>query len=145
MTRVSTPVPITPGTPEVSFPLYLSPVMAGFPSPADDYLDTRLDLNRHLVKHPTASFFVRVSGDSMIGAGIHPGDMVIVDRALDAAHDSVILAVLNGEFTIKRLCKSPDGAISLVAENPNYPTIHITPDVEFQVWGVVTYVLHALV
>jgi DNA polymerase V len=119
------------------------PVTAGFPSPADDYVEGRLDLNAHLVKHPAATFFVRVAGDSMIGAGIHPGDILVVDRSLEAVDKRVVIAVVNGELTVKRL-RMTQGRITLAAENPAYAPMEIRPDMEFEIWGVVTTVIHAL-
>jgi DNA polymerase V len=124
-------------------PLCLVHISAGFPSPAEDYIEGRLDLNRHLIKHPAATFFVRVTGDSMIEAGIHPADLLIVDRALDATSGRVIIAVINGELTVKRLHRAR-GKIYLVPANQNYPPIEITEAMEFQVWGVVTAVIHTL-
>ena len=125
------------------FPLYTCPVSAGFPSPAEDYLEGKLDLNEFLVKHPAATFFVRVSGDSMIRAGIHPGDLLIVDRALEATDGRVIIAVVNGELLVKRL-HIKGKYFSLIADNPNYPPLQITAETEFQTWGVVTNVIHPL-
>jgi DNA polymerase V len=125
------------------FPLYTCPVSAGFPSPAEDYLEGKLDLNEFLVKHPAATFFVRVSGDSMIRAGIHPGDLLIVDRSLEPTHGRVIIAVINGELLVKRLDKRGKH-LSLIADNPNYPPLQITEETEFQTWGVVTNVIHPL-
>ncbi|HPC48368.1 MAG TPA: translesion error-prone DNA polymerase V autoproteolytic subunit, partial [Deltaproteobacteria bacterium] len=90
----------------LSVPLYTARVSAGFPSPADAFVDGRLDLNEHLVAHPAATFFVRVEGTSMIDAGIHPGDILIVDRALEPRNGSVVVAVLDGEFTVKRYRRS---------------------------------------
>ncbi|GAB6096883.1 translesion error-prone DNA polymerase V autoproteolytic subunit [Desulfatiferula olefinivorans] len=124
-------------------PLFMVPVTAGFPSPADDYVEGRLDLNAHLVKHPAATFFVRVAGDSMIGAGIHPGDILVVDRSLEAVDKRVVIAVVNGELTVKRL-RMTQGRITLRAENPAYAPLEISPDMEFEIWGVVTTVIHAL-
>lgn len=124
-------------------PIYLVPVAAGFPSPAEDYIEGSLDLNRHLIKHPAATFFVKVTGDSMINAGIHQGDILIVDRALEAHHNKVVIAVLNGELTVKRLKK--DGVnIFLVPENINYSPIKIDENSDFEIWGVVTNVIHPL-
>jgi DNA polymerase V len=124
-------------------PLFLVPVSAGFPSPADDYLEDKLDLNQHLIKHEAATFFVKVKGDSMIGAGIHSGDLLIVDRALEPTDKSVVIAVVNGELTVKRICKR-DGKLSLMPENGNYTPIPITTFTDFEVWGVVTHVIHAV-
>jgi DNA polymerase V len=123
--------------------LFLVPVSAGFPSPADDYLEDKLDLNQHLHKHEAATFFVKVRGDSMIGAGIHSGDLLIVDRALEPTDKSVVIAVVNGELTVKRICKR-DGKLSLMPENGNYTPIPITTFTDFEVWGVVTHVIHAV-
>jgi DNA polymerase V len=124
-------------------PLFLVPVSAGFPSPADDYLEGTLDLNQHLIKHEAATFFVKVKGDSMIGAGIHSGDLLIVDRALEPTDNSVVIAVVNGELTVKRLCKR-NGHLMLVPDNGNYQPLHITECTDFEVWGVVTHVIHAV-
>ena len=121
--------------------LFLVPVSAGYPSPADDYLDGSLDLNQHLIKHPTATFFVRVAGESMREAGIHSGDVLIVDRALTPTDGSVIIAVVNGKLTVKRLSKR-QGKLILVPENNQYLPLPITETTAFEVWGVVTYVIH---
>ncbi len=125
-----------------TLPLYLNPVSAGFPSAADDYLDYHLDLNEYLIQHPASTFFVKVKGDSMINAGIHSGDMLIVDRSLEAKHKSIVVAIINGEFTVKRLFKS-NGVCKLIPENPNYPAITITDDMDFEIWGVVLHVIHS--
>jgi len=122
-------------------PLYSARISAGFPSPADDYLDKKLDLNEYLIKHPASTFFVRVAGDSMIDAGIHSGDILIVDRALEPAGNNIVIAVIDGDLTVKRIKKSNDKLL-LLAENPNYPLIEIKPDMSFEVWGVVSYVIH---
>jgi DNA polymerase V len=121
--------------------LFLVPVSAGYPSPADDYLDGALDLNQHLITHPTATFFVRVAGESMREAGIHSGDVLIVDRALTPTDGSVVIAVVNGELTVKRLAKR-HGQLMLMPENQQYPPLPITETTTFEVWGVVTYVIH---
>jgi DNA polymerase V len=124
-------------------PLFLVPVPAGFPSPADDYLEGALDLNEYLIKHKAATFFWRVTGDSMIGAGIHSGDLLIVDRSLEPQTGNVIIAVLDGELTVKRI-EMHDGRLFLVPENPDYPLIPVTEEQSFQVWGVVKHVIHSL-
>ena len=124
-------------------PLFLESVSAGFPSPADDYLEGKLDLNEHLVRNPTATFFVRVTGDSMEGAGMYSGDILVVDRSLDPKDGNVIIAVIDGELTVKRL-SNKNGEISLVPENPNYKPLKITEEMSFTVWGVVTNVIHSL-
>jgi DNA polymerase V len=122
-------------------PIYLAQVQAGFPSPADSYLDRTLDLNTLLIHHPAATFFVKVTGDSMRNAGISSGDLLVVDRSLEAADNKIVIAIVNGEFTVKRL-KIRDNKISLVPENPAYPILHLKEESDFQVWGVVTYVIH---
>ena len=126
-----------------ALPIFLGRLPAGFPSPADDYLEGKLDLNRHLIKHPAATFFVRVTGDSMIGAGIHSGDLLVVDRSLEPADKHVVVAVLDGELTVKRLSKQ-NGILRLLPENLNYQPIEITPQQTIEIWGVVTSVIHAL-
>ena len=124
-------------------PLFMIPVSAGFPSPAEDYIEGKLDLNQHLIKHPAATFFVRVTGDSMIDAGIHPGDILIVDRAVEALDKKVVIAVIDGELTVKRIRNTKTGFI-LVPENDKYSPITITEGSDFEVWGVVTTVIHKL-
>ena len=123
--------------------LFLASVPTGFPSPADDYIEQKLDLNAYLIKHPAATFFVRVSGDSMVGVGIHSGDILIVDRALEPASSSVVIARLDGELTVKQLRKQ-NGKFFLVAENRSYETIEAGEETDFEIWGVVTNVIHSL-
>ncbi len=124
-------------------PLLGSDIPAGFPSPAQDYIEDRLDLNEYLIKHPSATYFVRVDGYSMLEAGIFPDDILIVDRALEAVNKKVIIAVLNGELTVKRLIIE-NGIYYLKPENPEFDIIEVTSDDQFSVWGVVTYVIHKL-
>jgi DNA polymerase V len=124
-------------------PLFLASVSAGFPSPAEDYIEGRLDLNRYLIKHPAATFFVRVAGDSMIGAGIHPGDILVVDRALEPQDSNVVIAVIDGELTVKRISQR-HGKLFLVPDNQAYEPLEILEGMEFEVWGVVTSVIHNL-
>ncbi|WP_019501532.1 LexA family protein [Pseudanabaena sp. PCC 6802] len=124
-------------------PLYMNPVAAGFPAPTEDYVEAKLDLNKHLIKHPEASFMVRVTGYSMIDAGIHPGDLLIVDRSLEPTNNKVIIAVVNGELTVKRIRKTR-GKLLLMPENDSYEPIQIYPETEFHIWGVVTNVIHPL-
>ena len=123
-------------------PSFLCGVAAGFPSPADDYMDKELDLNELVIKHPAATFYVRVEGHSMRDAGIHSGDILVVDRSLSPSSGKIIVAILNGEFTVKRLIIEEHGTIVLRPENSNYPPIQVSPEADFQVWGVVTYVIH---
>lgn len=122
-------------------PLMSSTVTAGFPSPADDHLDLPIDLNEYLVKHPAATFYVRVQGDSMDDAGIHQGDLLIVDRAEPYTIGSIVLAVLDGEFTVKKLMKKND-SLYLLSSNTSYHPIKIETETDFKVWGVVTYIVH---
>jgi DNA polymerase V len=122
-------------------PLFLCGISAGFPSPADDYIDRLLDLNELLIKNPPATFFVRVAGDSMTGAGINNGDTLIVDRSIEAANGKIVIAVVNGELTVKRLVKS-NNSYRLIAENPNYAPLEINEESQFEIWGVVTSVIH---
>ncbi len=122
-------------------PIYSANVQAGFPSPAENDLDKTLDLNELLIAHPAATFFVRVAGDSMRNAGIFAGDILVVDRALEAQDNKIVIAVVNGEFTVKRL-RILDGRISLIPENPAYPILEMQEGSDFQVWGIVTYVIH---
>lgn len=126
---------------KVARPLFSCGVSAGFPSPADDYIDRMLDLNELLVKHPAATYFVRVAGDSMVGAGISHDDILVVDRSLEPSSGKIVIAILHGELTVKRLVKRGDGC-QLVAENPNYAPIEITEDSGCEIWGVVTSVIH---
>ena len=147
-----TPVTTAPGVQAVhparakrpaARPLFSCKVEAGFPSPADDYIESALDLNTHLVKNPASTFFVRVSGDSMIGAGIASGDLLVVDRSLTPESGNVVIAVLDGELTVKRLWRE-SGRVELRAENPAYAPIRLTGAMELDVWGVVRHVVHSV-
>ena len=124
-------------------PYFGARVEAGFPSPADDYVDRSLDLHDELVPHPAATFFVRARGESMIGAGIHDGDLLVVDRSLTAVTGRVVIAALDGELTIKRLGTGPNG-LRLEPENDSYPPIEIGEETDARIWGVVTSVIHSL-
>lgn len=124
-------------------PLYLVSVQAGFPSPADDSLDRKLDLHTLLVKHPSATFFLRVSGDSMQGCGIFDGDLLVVDKLVEAVNGKVVIASVDNEFTVKRLCRKQNRVL-LLPENPDYPAIDITGREHVMIWGVVTYCIHSL-
>jgi len=127
----------------LKLPFFLSLMKAGFPSPADDYIEAKLDFNEYLVKHPSATFCVRVTGESMKNAGINSGDILVVDRAVAPANNKIIVAILNGEFTVKRISKNKNG-LFLVPENPSYEPIEIKDEMDFEVWGVVTHVIHDL-
>lgn len=126
---------------EVSF--FTSTVSCGFPSPAEDYIETPLDLNEILIPKPAATFFVRAKGDSMVGAGIFEGDLLIIDRSIDVRNNHIVLAVLNGEFTLKRFSKRGDKVL-LIAENSAYKPTEISEDMDFKVWGVATTCIHSL-
>ena len=125
---------------KLELPLFSSRVPAGFPSPGDDYIDQTLDLNE-LVKHPSDTFLVKVEGDSMINAGIHDGDILVVDRALEADNNKVVVANLDGELTVKRL-SIKDTTVLLMPDNPKYEPIEIRPLSDFRIMGVVTFVIH---
>jgi DNA polymerase V len=118
-------------------PLFLSLVVAGFPSPADDDLDRDLDLHELLIQHPAATYYVRLSGDSMRGAGLYDGDTLVVDRSLEPKHHDIVIAVLDGELTVKQLYRQGN-LVQLRPANPRYPIITIHADQELLIWGVVT-------
>lgn len=120
---------------------YSNSVSTVAPLDSTQHLEGKLDLNEHLIKNPPATFFVRVSGDSMIGAGIYPEDILVVDRSEEPKNGKIVVAVINGELTVKRLQRGREG-VSLLPENPNYTPLIITAEMDFQVWGVVTYVIH---
>ncbi len=121
-------------------PLYSSKVRAGFPSPGDDYVETYLDLNQRYIQTPAATFFVIASGDSMVNAHIEEGDMLVVDRSIEATHGKIVIAALNGELTVKRLSKT-GGRIQLLPENPKYKPIDITEEYDVVIWGVVKHIM----
>jgi DNA polymerase V len=127
----------------IKLPLFLTAIPAGFPSPCDDHLEDELDLTIHLIQHPEATFLTRVDGDSMIGAGIHSGDLLIVDRSLEARSGKVVVASINGELTVKRLIKGK-GQVYLQAANPSYPAIPLLEETECTIWGVVTHAIHTV-
>ncbi len=133
--------------PDLSFdcrvPMAGSKISAGFPSPADDYMEMSIDLNRELVKNPAATFFVRVTGDSMTDTGIYDGDVLIVDRSLEVTGGRIVIAVIDGELVVKRLIKKA-GKLILMPENPKYQPIIVTEDSDFLIWGVVTNVIHSV-
>ncbi len=128
----------------LQLPLFSSKVAAGFPSPADDAVERALDLNELLIKRPAATFFVRVEGESMIGAGIYPNDILVVDRSLEPMPGRIVICALNGELAVKRLKSIENQRVILASENPDYPDIEVEEEVDFVIWGVVTNVVHAL-
>ncbi|MGB0205414.1 MAG: translesion error-prone DNA polymerase V autoproteolytic subunit [Neptuniibacter sp.] len=125
---------------ELKIPFYLSAVSAGFPSPAQDYVEKTLDLNELLISRPSATYFVRAEGDSMLGAGIHDGDILIVDRSLTAKHGDVVIASLQGELTVKQLALYPSCQLS--PRNKRYKPIPIKEESDLELFGVVTNVIH---
>lgn len=136
-------VSLHPRLTTVELPLYTSKVPAGFPSPADDHLEATIDLNQHCINNPAATFFVKVKGHSMIEVGIHDGDMLVVDRSLQAKNGSIVVAVIDGEVTVKSLDLSGDN-IWLRAKNPDYPDLQIKEGMELHIWGVVKNVIRSL-
>ncbi len=123
--------------------LFAPSIKAGFPSPAEDYLSDSLDFNRDLIKHPEATFYGKVDGDSMIGLGINEGDIAVIDRSVEPEHGDIVVAAIGDEFNIKRLDLShkKDGYIELKSENPNAPNFRIDEYDDFRVWGVVIYTI----
>lgn len=130
-----------PDTP-LRIPLYVEAVQAGFPSPAQDYVERMLDLNELCIRNPLSTFFVRAEGDSMIDAGIAPGDILIVDRSLEAQHGDIVIAGFHGELTVKKLATKP--TVRLVPMNDNYQPIAVPDGAEVNIFGVVTNIIHAV-
>ncbi|MCC3292431.1 LexA family transcriptional regulator [Arthrobacter sp. zg-Y1110] len=143
MAAVSEVKPLPGNHPGLEIPVSPSSVPAGFPSPSQDYYDGGLDLNKHLISDATSTFIVRVSGDSMTGAGISDGDELIVDRSLEPRDGNVVVAILDGELTVKRLVLNSRGVV-LHPENRDYPDIEIPEICDLVVWGVATRCLHKL-
>ena len=137
------PTPLCSQRRPLHLPLAGERVAAGFPSPADDYVEVGIDLNDQLIRHPSSTFFLRVSGDSMTGAGIHDGDLLVVDRSLDPRPGRVVVAVLDGGFTLKRLARHR-GRLRLEAANPDYPPLELEDCGDMQIWGVAIHVIHPL-
>jgi DNA polymerase V len=125
-------------------PLFSDSISCGFLSPAEDYREGELNLHEHLIAKPSATFFVRAQGDSMVGAGIHPGDLLIIDRSITAQHNHIVVAVVNGEFTLKRLIKRGGGEIWLHPENNKYQPFKIEAEMDFKIWGVAVHCVHKL-
>ncbi len=129
---------------ELPLPYADGGVRAGFPSPAQDYMDRTLDLNKELISHPASTFYCRVVGESMIDAGIHPDDILVIDRSVDPTDGCTAVCFLNGEFTVKDLDLSQraSGLIRLIPHNPSFPIIEVHTEDNFEIWGVVSYVIH---
>jgi DNA polymerase V len=131
-------------SPEDSSPLEIvlaqTGISAGFPSPADDFKEFKISLDKTLVKNKEATFYAKVSGQSMVGAGIDDGDLLVVDKSLDPKHNNIAVCFIDGEFTVKRL-KVSGNDVYLQPENASYKAIKVTDDNNFQVWGIVTHVI----
>ncbi|WP_276497903.1 LexA family protein [Pontibacter litorisediminis] len=125
----------------VELPLFASYVSAGFPSPADDYLEGRIDLGKYLVQNPTSTFMMRVKGNSMVDANIHDGDILVIDKSLKASDGVPVVCFLDGEFTVKTFKKEGNKAY-LMPANPAYTPIEVTEEMDMRVWGVVVWILH---
>ena len=124
----------------LELPYVAEGISAGFPSPADDFLDINIDLNKHLIKNPSTTFYGKVRGNSMIDAGIHDGDLLIIDKSLDPTNNKIAVCFIDGEFTVKRI-KIEKDIIWLIAENKDYKPIKVTEDNDFIIWGIVTTVI----
>ena len=127
----------------LDIPLSENAVSAGFPSPADDFKQKRISLDNTLIKNKEATFYARVSGQSMIGAGLDDGDLLVIDRSLEAEHGKIAVCFLDGEFTVKRL-NIEKGTITLIPENKQYKPIKVSKDSDLLIWGIVTYVIKAV-
>ena len=137
---LSTPIPFAKRT-SLKLPLVSASVEAGFPSPADDHMERGIDLNEELIRNPAATFLIRVQGESMRDAGIHSGDTLIVDRSVTPYDRQIVVAMIDGEFTVKRFRKR-NGKIFLEAENPAFDPIEVGENQELTIWGSVTYIIH---
>ncbi len=141
------PEPLELLLPDVSIsgelPLSVPAISAGFPSPAEDFIDKKLDLNEYLVRNQPATFLVRVQGNSMENAGILDGDILVVDRSLEPSDGKIVIGVIDGEFTVKRIVKK-SGKFFLQPENESFKPIEITPEMDFKIWGIVTFAIHRL-
>jgi DNA polymerase V len=138
--EIEPPVPFEKRT-SLRLPLVSASVEAGFPSPADDHLERGIDLNEELIRNPAATFLVRVKGDSMRDAGIHSGDVLIVDKSLVPTDRKIVVAMIDGNFTVKRFRKR-GGQVFLEAENPEFPPLEVTEGQELSIFGVVSYIIH---
>ena len=127
---------------QIKTPIFLDKISAGFPSPATDYMENKLDLNEYLIKNPAATFIVKASGSSMINADIYSGDLLIIDRSLIPRNDNIVIASIFGDLTVKKL-KKRKNTLFLISANDNYPSIEVKEEMECFIWGVVTFVIHA--
>ncbi len=126
-------------------PYILSRISAGFPSPADDYIENNLSISELLIKNQLSTFLMKASGESMIEAGINDGDVLVVDRSLEARSRDIVIAIFEGNLTVKRLIIKVDGSAILKAENPLYKNILISEYTELEIWGVVTSAIHQFI
>ncbi len=127
----------------INLPFVKSGISAGFPSPADDFLDTSIDLNKELIKHPSSTFFGRVKGNSMVDAGLSDGDLLVIDKSLEPKNGKIAVCYIDGEFTIKRI-KTAKDCVYLMPANPDYKPIKVTADNDFLIWGIVTNVIKSI-
>ena len=126
---------------QINTSVFLDKISAGFPSPATDYMENKLDLNEYLIKHPAATFIVKTSGSSMINADIYSGDLLIVDRSLTPRNNNIVIASIFGDLTVKKI-KKKDKSFFLISANEDYPSIEVKEEMECFIWGVVTYIIH---
>jgi len=126
---------------QINTPVFLDKVSAGFPSPATDYMENKLDLNEYLITHPAATFIVKVSGSSMVNANIYSGDLLVVDRSITPKNNNIVIASIFGDLTVKKL-KKKEKSFFLVSANEEYPSIEVKEEMECFIWGVVTYIIH---
>ena len=126
---------------QINLPVFLDKVSAGFPSPATDYMENKLDLNEYLIRHPAATFIVKASGSSMVNADIYSGDLLIVDRSVTPKSNNIVIASIFGDLTVKKL-KKKEKSFFLISANDEYPSIEVKEEMECFIWGVVTYIIH---
>ena len=126
---------------QINTPVFLDKVSAGFPSPATDYMENKLDLNEYLITHPAATFIVKASGSSMVNANIYSGDLLVVDRSITPKNNNIVIASIFGDLTVKKL-KKKEKSFFLVSANEEYPNIEVKEEMECFIWGVVTYIIH---
>ena len=126
---------------QINTPVFLDKVSAGFPSPATDYMENKLDLNEYLIRHPAATFIVKASGSSMVNADIYSGDLLVVDRSITPKNNNIVIASIFGDLTVKKL-KKKEKSFFLVSPNEEYPSIEVKEEMECFIWGVVTYIIH---
>ena len=126
---------------QILTPIFLDSVSAGFPSPATDYMENKLDLNEYLIKHPAATFIVKAKGSSMTDARILSGDLLIVDRSISPKSDDIVIASIFGDLTVKKL-KKKQNSFFLLSANSDYPSIEVKEEMECFIWGVITYIIH---